>query len=791
MISNELFVEQLRLEKSFTERREKKLDEAENAKGNKAKNSRTYNIIQSDIYFAIKEDISHFVKMKIETKGKKMHFFKDVVIPYHKQYLEDVEKFGEKAVHKSPADKVITYHLSEHLVKGSILGGLPKTAIAGRIIEDLRFQFGDRNCWEKDIKKEYMNAILALLNIAVKSCDFLEEVGGTNLGRDIPVSIVLTPDYENKIGDIKRALKVGLTPMEPMITVPRRHKDLISPEGGYLSTISPLLKHPAKINGRIHSSILACTDKTNPELFNVLNNMQEVPYRVDKEFLDLIPSIFEYIESDDSSGDDKFDIHKRIVSDCLFMADMFKDYDKLYYPLFVDNRGRMYPYASNGLSYQSDDLGKSLVEYAEGRELNQDGVEALKFALGEYLGVSKVVGPERFKVVEEALPGLLKQYEERDWSFIKGDDAPFGFISILKELYNYSKDEKYISHKILHNDACSSGLQLIGLFTKDKLNLKITNVLNPEDSKLEDLYLITAAANKDTILENNKNREGNSEHYNKMLDVVLKYPEMLEDRKVVKTPSMTFYNYGAKQTSVNRTIVEVLWSKYKNIINEMIEGVEVSDIKDFFSPSTGALKSRKFPVVAAFCQNVWDSMQTANPTAVAAQKWMGELVRHDIKRQDCFSFVNPLTGFPVVLRKPEYIAEKLQSTSLVPEKQEDGSKKWITKKIRYTMYRPTEKIKATKTVTSSIPGIIHSADASVMVLICDKLGYVTGIHDSAGCHPNDVPRLRDCVAHTLYECATSNYFEKLQEQCGFKKNPPIVNTLENLEIIKETKYAFA
>ncbi len=779
------------LEQSYTARREKKLMDAEEGKGTAAKHSRSFNIIQSDIYFAIKDAIEEFVNLKTTGRGPKMPFLKDVVIPYIKKYNEDADKYGIKNLQKSPASKIIAYFTSEAIAHYCIFEEKTKMNTAIGLMEELRFQMGDENCWDKEVPESYVIGALSILNIAVSSCDFLEEVGGTNAGNNaIPVTIQMTEEYAKKIGNIKEALKAVLSPMEPMVCKPVHHTNLVSKSGGYLTTPSPLLKNPIKVNGRIHQSILECNVKNNPDLFRILNKMQDTPYRVDKEFLDLIPSIFNYIEEvDDSDKGDKYDTSNRIVTYTIDMARTYSAYPEIYYPMFVDNRGRMYPYASNGLSYQSDDLGKSLVEYARGRKLNKDGVDALKFALGEYLGVAKVVGPNRMKVVEEALPGLLKQYENRDWSFIKGDDAPFGFISILKELHNYYKDpENYVSHKVLHNDACSSGLQLIGLFTQDKLNLKITNVLNPKEDKLEDLYLITAAANKQRILEKNEKRSENTEAYNTMLDIILEHKEILDDRAVVKTPSMTFYNYGAKQTSVYSNIVEKMWSKYNSVLLQMV-GEEIDDIKMLFM-GNGTLKSGKYPVVAAFCQNVWDSMQSANPTAVAAQKWMGELIKHDIKQQDCFSFINPLTGFPVVLRKPEYASEEVRSTSIVPVK--DGDKtKWVRKGIHHRMYRPTNKIKTTKTVTSSIPGIIHAADAGVMVLICDKLGYITGIHDSAGCHPNDVPELRKCVALTLYECATCDYYQKLKEQCDFNVEPPLVNTLEDVEIIKETLYAFA
>ena len=95
-----------------------------------------------------------------------------------------------------------------------------------------------------------------------------------------------------------------------------------------------------------------------------------------------------------------------------------------------------------------------------------------------------------------------------------------------------------------------------------------------------------------------------------------------------------------------------------------------------------------------------------------------------------------------------------------------------------------------KTTSSSIPGAIHGSDAAVMMMICDKLGYVTGIHDSAGVHPNDTPELKVAIAETLYECNKSDYFQDIADQVGYKVKPPVVNTLLDPEIIKESLYAF-
>ena len=616
-----------------------------------------YNKLLFMIYEESRDNIDAIIQDVFKQKGNMSVFYSAIIKPYADKYYEMCEKYGKGANDfiSNPAD-LLTYLTADAIISHGIGKEKPFIKVCSELAASVCMGTSF-NLQEADISiNKLLSSTGELIYCAIQSCDFLEEIqfkydpSGSN---KLSYGMKLTKETQKQFEDQLDNLHGDINYYEPMLVEPLDHKDLISGEGGYLTASSPLLKRYKRFKGQPHKLLQECNDRTKPWLFRVLNSMQKIPYRIDAEMLDLLGEVFFYISEDDSPDCDKFNIYNRAVNYRIEQAIKFRHYEQLYFPLFLDQRARMYPYANKGLSYNSDDLGKSLIEYAEGQVLNDDGVNALKFALGEYLGVPKVIGDARLQVVEEALPELIKQYEERDWSFIKGLDAPFGFISILKELVNYYKDpEGYVSYKILHLDSCSSGLQMMGLFCSCLETLEITNVINPVGDTIEDLYLKVAREVEKMVLIILAHPD---EYSPEMVQAALlseATPGLLSDRKVPKTAAMTRINYNSKRMSCNRNILEVLWSKYNDTLQSMAGDVEVLDFKQLFN-SKGSLKSKDFPVVSAFCDLIMSAIERTSPTALNAQKWLQGLITFATKKDDCFAYVNNLNGFPTVLRKDE------------------------------------------------------------------------------------------------------------------------------------------
>src|ERR1019366_7718645 len=57
----------------------------------------------------------------------------------------------------------------------------------------------------------------------------------------------------------------------------------------------------------------------------------------------------------------------------LSTARTLREESRVYFPYSLDFRGRMYPIA-NYLTPQGDDLSRSLLKFAEGKVLDQDGI---------------------------------------------------------------------------------------------------------------------------------------------------------------------------------------------------------------------------------------------------------------------------------------------------------------------------------------------------------------------------------------------------------------------------------
>ncbi len=846
--------EQLRLEQNSIEesikRRQKIIEQANKYPESSVEVSKFIDKVISESIHHLRVAVEPMILRKVlpEKEGLIQHIIKPVYDGYLDQCKASKEKGYEPSSWYTDPFIIIAYSVATAMSSKVLQGSVSTISVAKAALRILNSHTVYLDLYATpELLTSYMRTMLEFVNIVVSTSSCVEElVVQGKTGNSGSSNIVLTKEYKEKIDNQRLVFASREIIFEPMVCPPKPHTNLVSGSGGYLTKRSPLLKAPTRVGTQrsIHPAILSTTS-TNPmyaKFFERINKIQSVPYRVDKTMLGLYTEIQKYVYSleDDSK---KFNFDNELHAYTTTMAYKFKDYPEIYYPLFNDNRGRFYPYCQAGLSYQGDDLGKSLVEYAHGRKLTEEGIYALKFALGEFFGF-KEEGDERVSLIDPMIPELIKAYNEKDWGkLIHNCKKPFSVISIVKELAAYDADPEYISHKVLHNDSCSSGLQLIGLFTKCLDSLKTTNVINPNTGdKLGDLYMEVADASEKLWLDTVENLHKASAKRVRVATILTNYTEVFDDRGLFKTPAMTFLNYGAKKVSVYEHIAASLYSDHTSLFDELTENFldKVEEEEDeriaegkepkynhpyqalFFGENSAAigLRSNKVPLLVEFCDMVWEAMEKSNSTAVNAQRWMGQCIRYNLKAQGengAFFFRNPISSFPVVLRKLKTLApnwdwqnkgkkvtEKnpgikfrqwVRNPNFNPDEPQ-GKKKnrefmWAPTKVKRRQYLFTNETNVTSTVTSSIPGIIHSGDGAVMVGLSDYVPALTGIHDSAGTHPNDVPDLKRGVAEMLKLCADIGYFQNIGEQCGYDVEPPMVNTLKDTSIVLETKYAFS
>lgn len=200
----------------------------------------------------------------------------------------------------------------------------------------------------------------------------------------------------------------------------------------------------------------------------------------------------------------------------LNIAILMKD-TPLYFPTFMDFRGRIYP-TPNYLSYQGGDLARSLIEFANVNEIqNIDSIikytlteekadidkynkkvklqslDYVKLYLGNIYGLDKQIRSDRIKWVNDNIKDMFELYENDFQNFLdkylKNSKEPAQFMSCFIALYNHLKFNTQIKIPILLDASCS-GIQHLSALTTDSKLAKLCNVLHEDEDtdKNADFY---------------------------------------------------------------------------------------------------------------------------------------------------------------------------------------------------------------------------------------------------------------------------------------------------------------
>lgn len=136
-------------------------------------------------------------------------------------------------------------------------------------------------------------------------------------------------------------------------------------------------------------------------IYNMINNISCIPYKINKELLDFIltskhdlliypnePSKYENIENKTKyqQGKHKSHISKLNLQETIIgLAEFYKNFPAIYFPVRMDQRGRVYC-SNTYLNYQSSELAKALLLFSVPGEIDKNDTNSIKFL--EYYGVN-------------------------------------------------------------------------------------------------------------------------------------------------------------------------------------------------------------------------------------------------------------------------------------------------------------------------------------------------------------------------------------------------------------------
>lgn len=398
----------------------------------------------------------------------------------------------------------------------------------------------------------------------------------------------------------------------------------------------------------------------------------------------------------------------RALKLAISVADQYKEEEAIYFPHSYDFRGRVYP-LSIGLNPQGSDAVKSLLLYKEVQETTEKGMMWNWAYLASLYGEDKLDFTDRVEKGKELLEANYKDADE-----------PYQFLSHQLEMQKYMIEPSYIPNTRIHLDACNSGSQFTSAITGDLAGCLATNVIPTiEDGKTirKDAYLLVAEKALE-LTDKLISKEG--DHKTKETLKFLRGLLETNGRKICKVPVMVS-NYGG--TTGGRT--DILWDMFRELDVE----------RKWITRGTAALFSK------IIGKSIVGVLNGGKAFEVYVHK-MNNIIAKSNKQIEWTTS----DGFNVVHVKYKELKPK-QIQCKLPNSRKETT---INKRLF------SENVSAPKMKSAISPNYIHSLDAELLRRVAMRMQkegiiYSDWIHDSFGCHPNNVDFMLDVTKQEFRE----------------------------------------
>lgn len=584
------------------------------------------------------------------------------------------------------------------------------------------------------------------IDIGIDLVLFIADIGtlfsieNQRVERNKIIRIIVAKDILNEIVNYNLNL---INNNFPMVYKPNNW-DLINDHplnGGYL------LNKELNNEELIHTSLKNSgeTKFTKDEIVTTtLNKLQSVPYVVNTEFLDYL---IQLIEQD-------FDFKNKIILDIhpstnkildlkknnkksellkilqhnsirydtminIMTALLLKD-KTFYHPLFLDWRGRIYT-KTNLLSYQSNELAKSLIMFKEGFILNENGYKHLLVYAANCYGKDKDSFTNKLEWAKLNLNNII-DIESKFWLTA---EQPLLFLTAALELKNYIKDPNNFKSRLpIFVDATCNGLQHLAAMVNDVNLAKYVNLLKSScDDIPNDIYGEMAVKIKHNISKVIKQKifnkkTGELEDFSKLENLHI-------TRSFIKRGIMTIA-YGVTVKGVCEQLISSQFDR-------------VSDTKRVYSLNNPEFGNTNlvfsYKEIFKLSEIIHDVLFDSYPSLRELVKYLNAITYfiHSLKM-----------GIPVIWKTPNglNIEQKYMKTE---KKEYKYSILGKVKTLELTVKKDT--ISFRKQNLGVVPNLIHSMDASNISLLVESFSKLIDnfqlltIHDCFASHANHIELL--------------------------------------------------
>lgn len=386
----------------------------------------------------------------------------------------------------------------------------------------------------------------------------------------------------------------------------------------------------------------------------------------------------------------------------------YKDEVALYFPTFIDWRGRMYFRSS--IHPQLNDSVRGCLEFAEGKRLGTDGLHWLKVHVANCCGYDKHDPVIKAAWCDENW-GMINDFLNNPFDIDAPEsDSAFSLLQAgyaLQDAYKLDNPEDYVCHVAVAMDASCSGLQHLSALTRDEVGGYHTNLIDNGTDQKSDIYMHVA-----TIADGTKAsyaKDAVAAHY---------WEDKPITRNMAKSPVMTFV-YGSTLLSTLDTITLDMHSA----------GMEA--IKDDSGNVIYSLGALSVSVAKALRAGV----ETAVPRCAEMMKYIQNITR---KTKDShLQWVTPV-GVPVVNWSEGIVVKDVRIVSMG------------VNCILMTYHNGKYNTRAA--ANGIVPNFVHSMDAAHLCKTINEFtGSIAPIHDSFGTHPSDVTSMHKALRSTFVD----------------------------------------
>lgn len=412
----------------------------------------------------------------------------------------------------------------------------------------------------------------------------------------------------------------------------------------------------------------------------------------------------------------------------------FRNEERIYFPVFLDWRGRLY--YRGVLNPQAQDSIKGVLEFAEGKPLGERGLFWLRVHIANCCGYDKTNFEDRAQYVVERERDLRYWYENCLDAEAPDPSLSFQLYAALNayfEALDSGSPETYKCHIPVAMDATCSGLQHYSTMLRDATGAKYVNCFTSSTEKKEDIYAEVA-----------KRAIASLPDY---CDEVqqLYWQEHSIPRSMAKRPVMTFV-YGS-----------TLSSSIDYVAQDMLEQ-GFNPIKD----ADGNVLVHQGQLAVPVAKALRAAVQSTVPAAASMMQYLQRAVRC---QKEPLRWTTPM-GLSVINWVDKQLIQRIKIRSMGVE--------------QIVLKQDTGELDTHKAANSIAPNFVHSMDATHMQMLVQRFEHpLLLVHDSFACHASTCDAMHTAIRQAFHDLYSQDIASLIEQS-----NPEVQRQLQEGNLIK-------